>query len=121
MIRQQLRKAFAARKCHACGCLHETLAALATAEVGRTDLADVLDEARTVVRPKEYDCLGCPVCYPALASNALTEAFPEMAESLGTCATAAPLERRGWPPLPGDYHVVRYGAPVAVCTLNSSD
>ena len=25
----------------------------------------------------------------------------------------------GWPPLPGDYSVVRYGAPVAVCALNS--
>lgn len=28
-------------------------------------------------------------------------------------------ERRGWPPLPGDYRVLRYRAPVAVCTLNS--
>ena len=32
---------------------------------------------------------------------------------------AAP--RPGWPPLPGDYTVLRYGAPVAVCTLGDSD
>ncbi|MEJ2435244.1 MAG: DUF4346 domain-containing protein [Pseudolabrys sp.] len=29
------------------------------------------------------------------------------------------VSREGWPPLPGDYRVVRFGAPVAVCTLNS--
>jgi tetrahydromethanopterin S-methyltransferase subunit A len=36
------------------------------------------------------------------------------------CPADAPAERRGWPPLPGDYRVVRYHAPVAVCTLNSA-
>jgi tetrahydromethanopterin S-methyltransferase subunit A len=121
VINDQLRKAVADRKCHACGCLHETLAALAASEVGRAELAGVLDEARTVVKPIKYDCLGCAVCYPALASNAIAEAFPELAQKSGTCATDVPVERRGWPPLPGDYHVVRYGAAVAVCTLNSSD
>jgi tetrahydromethanopterin S-methyltransferase subunit A len=30
-----------------------------------------------------------------------------------------PAERSGWPPLPGEYSVIRYGASVAVCTLNS--
>jgi tetrahydromethanopterin S-methyltransferase subunit A len=39
--------------------------------------------------------------------------------SLDLCATEEPDERSGWPPLPGDYCVVRYCAPVAVCTLNS--
>ncbi|MDH3603480.1 MAG: DUF4346 domain-containing protein [Candidatus Tectomicrobia bacterium] len=37
------------------------------------------------------------------------------------CPTAAPEDRPGWPPLPGDYQVVRYRAPVAVCMLNSTE
>lgn len=41
--------------------------------------------------------------------------------SAGTCPTDMPDERREWPPLAGDYRVARYGAPVAVCTLNSTD
>ena len=28
---------------------------------------------------------------------------------------------QGWPALPGDYQVIRYRAPVAVCTLNADD
>ena len=35
------------------------------------------------------------------------------------CPTEEPEERKGWPPLPGAYSVIRYGAPVAVCALNS--
>jgi len=27
------------------------------------------------------------------------------------------VERPGWPPLPGEYHRLRYHAPVAICTL----
>lgn len=121
VVRDQLRKAFADRKCHACGCLHEALAALASTELGRTELAGVLDEARTVLKPIKYDCLGCTVCSPALATNALTEAFPEIAQRSGTCAAGLAVEREGWPPLPGDYDVLRYGAPVAVCALTSGD
>jgi tetrahydromethanopterin S-methyltransferase subunit A len=74
-----------------------------------------------VFRPKQYDCLGCQVCYPAVAANAFADAFPTEAESLDSCPTDEPAERRGWPPLAGDYHAVRYRAPVAVCTLNSAE
>lgn len=117
----QLRKAIAAAKCHPCGCLHQTVITLAETEVGREGLAPILTEARGVLTAQEYDCLGCAVCYPALASNALGDAFPEAAEQSAACPTDRPTERVGWPPLPGDYHVIRYGAPVAVCTLNSAD
>jgi tetrahydromethanopterin S-methyltransferase subunit A len=119
--RKQLQEAIFARKCHVCGCLHETIAALEGTEVGRSELGQLLAEAKRVERPKEYDCLGCAVCYPAVASNALSEVFPVVAEHLVACPTDAPTERRGWPPLPGDYHVLRYRAPVAVCTLNSDE
>lgn len=117
-IRGQLEKGVAAAKCHRCGCLQQTVKALAETEVGRADLADEIKSARQVFVPKEYDCLGCRVCFPAIAANAFAEAFPEDGEALDLCPTEEPEVRAGWPPLPGDYHVVRYRAPVAVCALN---
>lgn len=120
-IREQLTEAMRARKCHGCGCLHKTVDALSKTEIGRTELAPALAEARAVFISKEYDCLGCSVCYPAIAANAFAEAYPGEGESLELCPTDTPSERRGWPPLPGDYHVLRYRAPVTVCTLNSSE
>jgi tetrahydromethanopterin S-methyltransferase subunit A len=117
----QMQEAIAAPKCHKCGCLQQTVEALAGTEAGRRELLPVLTQARGVFVPKRYDCLGCPVCYPALAANAFAEAFPEAGGSLDLCPTEEPEERRGWPPLPGDYAVLRYGAPVAVCTLNSEE
>jgi tetrahydromethanopterin S-methyltransferase subunit A len=121
VVCEQLAEAVRARKCHGCGCLHKTVEALSQTEVGRTELAPALGQARAAFIPKEYDCLGCLVCYPAIAANAFAEAFPGEGESMDLCPTDTPGERRGWPPLPGDYHVLRYRAPVAVCTLNSAE
>ncbi len=120
-IREQLTEAVRARKCHGCGCLHKTVDALSKTEVGRTELAPALAEARAVFIPKEYDCLGCSVCYPAIAANAFAEAYPSDGDGLDLCPTDTPSQRRGWPPLPGDYHILRYRASVAVCTLNSAE
>src|SRR6202795_2456146 len=120
VIQDQLEEAIAAPKCHKCGCLHQTVEALAGTGLGTTELAPVLNAARLAFVPKEYDCLGCPVCYPAIAANAFAEAFPEASATLDLCPTEEPELRAGWPPLPGDYHVLRYRAPVAVCTLNST-
>ena len=119
VINEQLKEAIAAPKCHKCGCLHQTVEALTETEAGKGELAPILTRARSVFVPKEYDCLGCAVCYPAIAANAFAEAYPEAGAGLDLCPTEEPAERRGWPPLPGDYSVVRYGAPVAVCALNS--
>jgi tetrahydromethanopterin S-methyltransferase subunit A len=120
VITEQMSEAIAASKCHGCGCLHKTVEALSSTEPGKTELAAFFEEARSVFTPKQYDCLGCPVCYPAIAANAFADAFPELGSGLDLCPTDEPAERHGWPPLPGDYHVVRYQAPVAVCTLNST-
>jgi tetrahydromethanopterin S-methyltransferase subunit A len=119
VVRAQLREAVAARKCHTCGCLHRTVKELAGTEAGKGPLAGVLREAQQVLAPLKYDCLGCTVCFPALAASAFAEAQPQAAEGMAMCPTEAPQARAGWPPLPGDYHMVRYSAPVAVCTLNS--
>lgn len=119
IITDQFEEAIVAAKCHKCGCLQQTVEALAGRDVGRAELAPILARARNVFVPKKYDCLGCAVCYPAIAANAFAEAYPEAGGGLDLCPTEEPEERKGWPPLPGDYSVIRYGAPVAVCALNS--
>jgi tetrahydromethanopterin S-methyltransferase subunit A len=121
LVRKQIPESIRAKKCHPCGCLHDTVAALAVTDLGRTGLAPLLAEVGRALRPRQYDCLGCAVCYPAVAANALADAYPDAAVGLAACPTEPPGERAGWPPLPGDYHVVRWAAPVAVCTLNSAD
>lgn len=121
IIHEQITEAIHAPKCHRCGCLQKTVEALASTETGQNELAPLLGQAKLVLTPKEYDCLGCPICYPAVAANAFTEAYPEAADALDLCPTEEPEERSGWPPLPGDHLVLRYQAPVAVCTLNSSE
>jgi tetrahydromethanopterin S-methyltransferase subunit A len=119
IVAEQLAEATAAKKCHACGCFQAAVAAFEKTDAGRGELALALARARAVLVPKKYDCLGCEVCFPAVAENAFAEAFPGEAPA-PLCPTDAPSERSGWPPLPGDYVVVRHGAPVAVCTLNSA-
>lgn len=119
IITDQIEQAVSAAKCHKCGCLQQTVEALAGTDAGRAELRSILSKARSVFVPKKYDCLGCPVCYPAIAANAFVEAFPDAGAGLDLCPTEEPEERHGWPPLPGDYSVIRYGAPVAVCALNS--
>lgn len=119
IIAEQLSEAIKAKKCHGCGCLHQTVEALSGTDAGKGELTSSLSEARSIFQPKQYDCLGCPVCYPAIAANAFSEAFPEQGAGLDLCPTAEPEQRHGWPTLSGDYHVIRYNAPVAVCTLNS--
>jgi tetrahydromethanopterin S-methyltransferase subunit A len=78
----------------------------------------MLDEAHRLFEEKRYDCLGCEPCWPAVAINAAAEIDPAVAEA-DHCPMEEPELREGWPPLPGDYRVLRYRAPVAVCTLNS--
>lgn len=119
VIASQLKAGRDAAKCHVCGCFQQFVEALAPTELGQRELGSDLALSRGVFQPKRYDCLGCTVCFPAVAANALAEAFPETGASLDLCPTEAPQARAGWPPLPGDYAVVRYTAPVAVCTLHS--
>ena len=72
VVRDQLATAAAATKCHACGCLRQTLRALADTSA-RGELADILGAAEQTLAPTRYDCLGCAECYPAIAANAFAE------------------------------------------------
>ncbi len=120
-IRTQLTQSIGAKKCHPCGCFRQSVETLLLSEMVRGDLAKELEEARSAFEPQKYDCLGCAVCWPAVAMNALAEADPDSANAAAHCPTEDVSERLGWPPLPGDYRVLRYRAPVALCMLNSED
>jgi tetrahydromethanopterin S-methyltransferase subunit A len=116
-----VRAAANARKCWACGCLRHTLATIDRAlpsskHTGALDAA--LADARDHLLPERYECLGCEVCFPAVALNDLAADGSIDLTDAASCPTESVEERFGWPPLPGAYTVLRYGAPVAVCTLN---
>ena len=114
----QLHEATEAKKCWLCGCLHQSLQTIergvASAERAPA-LASALTAATASLLPVQYECLGCQVCYPAIAVNAVSRISGDT--SLDICPTDAAEARAGWPPLPGNYIVLRYHAPVAVCTL----
>ncbi len=119
-----LQEAMAAEKCRACGCFHNLLSALEQAfpkGEAREELRKAVEAANRCMVEQRYDCLGCEVCIPPLVLNALTRALGEAVANLEICPSEKVVERQGWPPLPGGYRVLRYQAPVAVCTLTSED
>ncbi|MCB1897936.1 MAG: DUF4346 domain-containing protein [Rhodocyclaceae bacterium] len=120
VVEAELQEAIAHTKCHRCGCFQDAVNALDQSAALAALLPGLFGEAKARFEARRYDCLGCEVCWPALASNAATEIDPTLADA-GHCATAEPVLRDGWPPLPGDYKVLRHRAPVAVCTLNADD
>ena len=117
-IKTELGDAIAAKKCWRCGCFQDTVNTLQSSDIICPLLTSQLEEAHSVFEPRKYDCLGCEVCWPAVAQNLAAELDPAVAAG-SHCATQESELREGWPPLPGDYKVIRFQAPVAVCTLNS--
>jgi len=117
-IETELNAAMAAKKCWRCGCYQDTVKTLRDSKPVHEAFASLLNAAQELFETQRYDCLGCDVCWPAIAQNLAAEIDPAVAEG-SHCATATPETRSGWPPLPGNYRVMRFQAPVAVCTLNS--
>lgn len=117
-IETELRAAMAARKCWRCACFQDSVTTMQNSQTLRELMPALFIEAQRLFEPQRYDCLGCEVCWPAIAQNLAGEIDPAVSEG-GHCATSAPAQRSGWPPLPGEFQVLRFQAPVAVCTLNS--
>ena len=119
-----LQEAMAAEKCRACGCFHQLVLALEQAfpaGAGPQELRETVKAAKLCLVERQYECLGCEVCIPPLVVNMLAQALGEAVADLEVCPTEKVEERRGWPPLPGAYQVLRYQAPVAVCCLTAED
>ena len=119
-LRSELQSAIEAKKCWRCGCFQDAVIQFDSSQKVQSLLGPMLMEARSLFQDKRYDCPGCDVCWPAVAINAAAEIDPAVAEA-DHCTTEEPELREGWPPLPGNYRVLRYQAPVAVCTLNSDE
>ena len=81
-------------------------------------LRDAARRLASSLTGQRYPCLGCAVCWPAEALSLVPEAG--LVADGASCPAGSAVPRPGWPPLPGDYTVLRYGAPVAVCTLGDS-
>jgi tetrahydromethanopterin S-methyltransferase subunit A len=100
----QFQEAARAKKCWTCGCLHSSLKAIdhALPESQRSaELNDAIKAARTRLKPVRYDCLGCEVCYPALAINALAQGAAGRALDLAGCPTETTETHDGWRPCQG--------------------
>jgi tetrahydromethanopterin S-methyltransferase subunit A len=114
-----LLEAAQAAKCAACGCAREASAALAALPADAPPrLHDAARRLASSLTGQRYPCLGCAVCWPAEALSLAQEAG--LVADGASCPAGPAVPRPGWPPLPGDYTVLRYGAPVAVCTLGDS-
>lgn len=120
IVKTEIRRAMQATKCHRCGCFQAAVQSFAGSATLKARMPGLVEEALDLFEPRRYDCLGCEICWPAVASNASADIDPALADS-SHCATAEPEARKGWPPLPGDYRPLRFRAPVAVCTLNSDE
>ncbi|MCA9627081.1 MAG: DUF4346 domain-containing protein [Myxococcales bacterium] len=117
-VEDLVETATAAAKCHKCGCFQDTVSTLEQTKLS-SEVAKTLERARATFKPREYDCLGCKVCWPADALNAASE-LVELPAGAG-CPTEELVRRDGWPPYPGEYQVLRFAAPVAICTLHSRE
>jgi tetrahydromethanopterin S-methyltransferase subunit A len=117
----ELKRGINLAKCQKCGCMQQTLdgleAALPDPAGSITLLKENLTNWRQRLQPVEYACLGCDHCYPVVAQNCFSSAFPEI--DLPTLDCDFQVDAGNWPPVGGEYHVVSAVAPVAVSTLAS--
>jgi tetrahydromethanopterin S-methyltransferase subunit A len=122
-IRTELEAGIQLTKCQQCGCMEDTLTQLATVlpTIGTEDASSLVgsvEESLTKIRPRQYECLGCEHCYPAVASNALHLAYPELDQVIDVACDFRVRDEQ-WPPVVGEYVVLDAAAPVAVSTLAS--
>ncbi len=122
-IREEIEAGIALAKCQQCGCMREALDNLSTQlpTIGTPethDFAVSVGEWLKLMRPAKYTCLGCELCYAAVAQNAFATTFP----SIEPLAMACDFQVRDadWPSVVGEYFVVDPTAHVAVSTLGSS-
>lgn len=125
---EQIENTIKFKKCHKCGCQQGTIRAIEKnlpnfSDSDQVILKSLIERAKATFQPIEYDCLGCKTCFPSIVTNDLMAAYPSVQIEDDGCASEDinVKEREGWPPLPGSFEIMRYQAPVAVCTLNSKE
>ncbi|MCL5958353.1 MAG: DUF4346 domain-containing protein [Chloroflexi bacterium] len=125
-VRLELRAGMGLAKCHKCRCmkemldrLHSSLSSLQVA--GSPDLVAEIGSWLAEMKPPEYSCLGCEHCFPAVVTNILSQALPEVAQADLRCAFE--VKEQEWPVVPGEYFTFDHGQDsfVAVSTLASTE
>lgn len=115
-----LLRASEAAKCGPCGCARSAALAVSSSSELSSEARSAAQALRAALVEEQYDCLGCRVCWPAEALGILGD-VGLVPDAVTACPTEPVAARAGWPPLPGDYTVARWAAPVAVCTLGDAD
>jgi tetrahydromethanopterin S-methyltransferase subunit A len=127
VILKELAAGMQLPKCWKCGCMNDALAGIDTALISlegieKEELHSQMGRWQQQMQPTQYTCLGCPHCFPAVATNHMNQAYPE---AMNGQALACDFEIREqeWPTVPGEYHHFCMGAdcPVAVSTLASQE
>lgn len=121
----ELESAAGAKKCHRCGCFRGAIeqfraAAAQLPSEAQERLLPIVAQGEERLEPSQYDCLGCPICWPANALNLATETWPATSIAAeNSCPTDTPTKQQGWPSYPGNYRVLDAAADVALCVLTS--
>ena len=123
-IQSELSKGMKLAKCRKCGCMKGTLEnmKISLAPLQTKGTSELLGDIKlwlNNIESIEYSCLGCKYCFPAIAMNIFTQAFPDASEA--RLNSAFEIRQRTWPFVPGEYFAFCEGAscPVAVSTLAS--
>ena len=123
-IQVELKAGMQLAKCQQCGCmaggldtLRQQLQEITGGEAA--ELAEKIAGWKAQMKPIRYTCLGCEYCYPAVAENAFSKAFPEAALPPPALSCGYQFAEGEWPSVMGEYFVLDKTAPVAVATLAS--
>ncbi len=126
-VQTLLQEGMSLAKCRECGCMKESLETLRSSlpkikTKGSADLLKNVEDWLKQMEPIEYSCLGCKRCIAAEAANTFYQVLPEVEENHGL-SCGPEVDKRAWPPVPGEYHALCQGpeCPVAVSTLGSTD
>lgn len=122
-VRTELEAGIALPKCQKCGCMESALKNLASVlpTIGTNEssaLAEGVAASIKKMRPIQYACLGCEHCYPAIAQNMFSEAFPLLGQA-ADLSCEYQVRNENWPPVVGEYFILDKAASVAVSTLAS--
>lgn len=121
-VQFELETGIALSKCQQCGCMESTLQSFASVlpTVGINEahaLVECIAISQKKLRPIQYSCLGCKHCYPAVAQNAFSLAFPILSQAVADLSCEFRVSDERWPPVVGEYFVLDKGSAVAVSTL----
>jgi len=123
----EIEKGMKLSKCRKCGCMQGALDELeAFFEEKSSDYEDILVKLKKFkndMHSREYNCLGCEYCYPAVAVNHFNSFLDDKELNSHENNSCSDNRNKSWPFVPGEYYSFCEGSgcPVAVSTLSDAD